>query len=122
MLGVSRGSQAILTRRRGEKYGRIEAESWRHGGERGSENADRIHTPLLLLHGSADTNVLPGEIDQLFTALKLLGRDVEYVPIEGQDHRILDHDQRIGWNDTILVNFARYLRERPAWWEARYPQ
>ena len=83
--------------------------------------ADRITTPLLLVQGDADTNVPPGESDQLFTALKLLDKDVEYVRIEGQDHHILDHDQRITWNDTILAYFARYLKERPAWWNAMYP-
>ncbi len=83
--------------------------------------ADRITTPLLLVQGDADTNVPPGESDQLFTALKLLGKDVEYVRIEGQDHHILDHDQRVTWNDTILAYFARYLKERPAWWNAMYP-
>jgi len=85
-------------------------------------NADKIHTPLLLVQGSSDTNVPIGESDQLFTALKLLGRPVEYVQITGQDHWILDHDQRIVWNDTILAFLARYLKERPAWWEAVQPE
>ena len=84
-------------------------------------HADKITTPLLLLHGDSDTNVPKGESDQLFTALKLLGREVEYVQIQGQDHHILDHDQRIVWNDTILAFFAKYLQGRPAWWEALYP-
>ncbi len=84
-------------------------------------SADRITTPLLLVHGDADVNVPPGESDQLFTALKLLGKDVEYVRIKGQDHHILDHEQRIIWNDTILAYFARYLKERLAWWDALYP-
>ncbi len=83
-------------------------------------NADRIHTPLLLLHGSVDTNVPPGESDALYTALKLLGREVEYVRIQGQDHHILDHDQRIVWNDTILAWFARWLKGDPGWWDALY--
>lgn len=82
--------------------------------------ADRIHTPLLLLHGSKDTNVPPGESDALYTALKLLGRKVEYVRIQGQDHHILDHDQRIVWNDTILAWFARWLKGDGSWWEALY--
>ncbi len=85
-------------------------------------NADKIHTPLLLVQGDSDTNVPIGESDQLFTALKLLGRPVEYVQIKGQDHWILDHDQRIVWNDTILAFLARYLKERPAWWEAVQPE
>jgi len=85
-------------------------------------HADKINTPLLLVHGDSDTNVPVGESDQLFTALKLLGREVEYVQIQGQDHHILDHEQRIVWNDTILAFFAKYLKERPEWWGALYPE
>jgi dipeptidyl aminopeptidase/acylaminoacyl peptidase len=85
-------------------------------------HADKITTPLLLVHGDSDTNVPVGESDQLFTALKLLGREVEYVQIQGQDHWVLDHDQRIVWNDTILAFFARHLKQRSAWWEALYPE
>ena len=84
-------------------------------------NADKIHTPLLLVHGDSDTNVPVGESDQLFTALKLLGREVEYVQIQGQDHWVVDHDQRIVWNDTILAFLAKHLKGRPAWWDAMYP-
>ncbi len=83
--------------------------------------ADRITTPLLLLHGTDDTNVPPGESDQLFTALRLLGREVEYVQVVGQDHHILDRDRRLVWNDTILAFFARQLQDDPAWWEHLYP-
>jgi dipeptidyl aminopeptidase/acylaminoacyl peptidase len=84
-------------------------------------NADKIHTPLLLVHGDGDTNVPVGESDQLFTALKMLGREVEYVQIQGQDHWVLDHDQRMVWNDTILAFLARYLKGRTEWWDAMYP-
>jgi len=85
-------------------------------------HADKITTPLLLVHGDSDVNVPRGESDQLFTALKLLGREVEYVQIQGQDHHILDHEQRIVWNDTILAFFAKTLKGRPAWWDALYPE
>ncbi len=85
-------------------------------------SADKITTPLLLLHGSVDTNVPTGESDQLYTALKLLGRPVEYVKIEGQNHHVLDHDQRIVWNDTILAWFAKWLKDQPQWWQELYPQ
>ena len=83
-------------------------------------HADKITTPLLLLHGDRDTNVPSGESDQLFTALKLLGREVEYVQIQGQDHHILDYKQRLVWNDTILSFFARWLKDQPQWWQALY--
>ena len=37
-------------------------------------HADKINTPLLLLHGTADTNVPIGESIQMYTALKLLNK------------------------------------------------
>ena len=85
-------------------------------------HADKITTPLLLVHGDSDINVPVGESDQLFTALKILGREVEYVQIQGQDHHILDHEQRIVWNDTILAFFARHLKDRAGWWDELYPE
>jgi len=83
--------------------------------------ADRITTPLLLLHGAADTNVPIGESEQLFVALRLLGREVEMVEIEGQNHHILDYPKRQRWMKTILAWFDRELKDQPAWWENLYP-
>ena len=49
-------------------------------------NADKIHTPLLFLHGSADTNVPIGESIQMFTALKLLGADrFDLLPLAAEE-------------------------------------
>ena len=53
-------------------------------------NADKIHTPLLFVHGDADHNVPVGESIQMFTALKLLGRETAMVLVNNQDHHILD--------------------------------
>jgi dipeptidyl aminopeptidase/acylaminoacyl peptidase len=84
-------------------------------------NADKITTPLLLLHGSADTNVPPGESTQLFTALKLLGREVEYISFFEQNHHILTYNKRILWTKTILAWFDRWLKNEPEWWFDLYP-
>lgn len=84
-------------------------------------NADKIHTPLLFLHGDQDHNVPVGESIQMFTALKLLGRPTAFVAVADQDHHILDYDKRIKWQDTIFAWFARYLKDDPAWWDALYP-
>ncbi len=83
--------------------------------------ADKINTPLLLLHGKADTNVPVGESIQMFTALKLLGRPVELVEIEGQDHHITDYKKRILWQKTILAWFDRWLKDQKEWWNYLYP-
>lgn len=83
--------------------------------------ADKITTPLLLLHGSADTNVPPGESTQLYTALKILGRKVEYIQIVGENHHILTYNKRILWTKTILAWFDRWLKSQSEWWKALYP-
>lgn len=85
-------------------------------------NADKIHTPLLLLHGDSDTNVPPGESIQLFNALKLLGRDVALVFAKDQNHHVLDYDTRIRWEQTIYAWFAKYLQDDTAWWDSMYPE
>jgi len=84
-------------------------------------NADKINTPLLLLHGSSDTNVPPGESTQMFTALKLLGKDVKYIQIAGQDHHILEYKKRKLWTKTIIAYFDKYLKNQPQWWNNLYP-
>ena len=85
-------------------------------------NADKIHTPLLLLHGDADTNVPLIESLQMFTALKLLGREVALVQVKGENHHILDYSKREKWLATQMAWFARWLKEDPTWWDALYPQ
>ncbi len=85
-------------------------------------HADKVNTPLLLLHGDADTNVPPGESDQFYVALKLLGKTVEYVQIAGQDHHILDYKKRTLWQKTIFAWFDRWLKGQPEWWAELYPE
>jgi dipeptidyl aminopeptidase/acylaminoacyl peptidase len=84
-------------------------------------NADKINTPLLLLHGGDDTNVPPGESIQLYTALKLLGRPVELIEIEGQNHHIVNYEKRIEWQNTIFAWFDKWLKGQPQWWDNLYP-
>jgi dipeptidyl aminopeptidase/acylaminoacyl peptidase len=83
-------------------------------------SADKIRTPLLLLHGSADTNVPPGESTQLYIALKLLGREVELVQVLGEDHLIMNHTKRIIWYKTIVAWFDRWLKQQPQYWDELY--
>lgn len=78
--------------------------------------ADEIGTPLLLLHGGADPNVPPGESEQMYTAMRVLGKDVEYVRIAGERHWILDYPKRKLWHQTILAYFDWKLKGQPAWW------
>lgn len=83
-------------------------------------NADKIHTPLLFLHGSVDHNVPIGESIQMYTALKLLNRETAFVVVEGQDHHIVDYNKRVQWQNTIFAWFAKWLQDDPQWWETLY--
>ncbi len=85
-------------------------------------NADKIHTPLLLLHGNADTNVPLIESIQMFNALKLLGRDVAFVQIDGEDHHIKDYHKRILWTYAQMAWFEKYLKGNDNWWNAMFPE
>ena len=60
-------------------------------------NADKINTPLLLLHGTVDTNVPIGESIQLYNALKILGKPVEFITVDGENHFVLDYAKRELW-------------------------
>jgi dipeptidyl aminopeptidase/acylaminoacyl peptidase len=84
--------------------------------------ADKIKTPLLLLHGDADTNVPVGESIQMYNALKILGKTVELITVKDENHAIYTYQKRIEWNKTIYAWFAKWLKNQPQWWDALYPE
>lgn len=85
-------------------------------------SANKIKTPLLLLHGAADTNVPVGESIQMFTALKIIGVPVELITFDGENHFIIDADKRIRWQNSIFAWFARWLQGDSTWWNDMYPE
>ncbi|HVS45167.1 MAG TPA: S9 family peptidase [Verrucomicrobiae bacterium] len=68
--------------------------SWGYPWEAGNQVAAQspityvtdVHTPLLLLHSDEDTRTPIDQTLQEFTALKILGRTVEYVEVPGENH------------------------------------
>lgn len=84
-------------------------------------NADKIHTPLLLLHGSVDTNVPFSESVNMYNALKVLGREVELIEFTEQDHFILEYQRKVTWTNTMFAWFSRWLQGKPGWWQSMYP-
>lgn len=75
---------------------------------------NNIHTPLLILHSEQDLRCNIEQAEQLFTALKYLGRDVLFVRFEGQSHGLSrgGHPklrvERLQW---ILNWFEKYLKQ-----------
>ncbi len=71
-----------------------------------------IHTPLLILQGEADERCPKADNEQLFIALKALGRTVEYVlyPEEYHVYQAAGRvDRRIDRMTRMLDWFDRYL-------------
>lgn len=85
-------------------------------------SADKINTPLLLLHGSEDTNVPLGESLQLWVGLKILGKPVEMIQVEGENHHILTYSKRIEWHNTIMAWFDKWLNGKDKDWEKLFPE
>ena len=83
-------------------------------------NAHKINTPILFLHGDVDMNVPVGESIQMYTALKLLGKETAMVLVNGQDHHILEYGRRVQWQNTIWAWFAKWLKDDATWWDAIY--
>lgn len=79
--------------------------------------ADEITEPLLLFHGGNDINVPPGESQQMYTALEVLGREVELIEFAGEGHRIFDYPKRKLWSETILAWFDKHLKGEPEYWQ-----
>ncbi|WP_371194934.1 alpha/beta hydrolase family protein [Glaciecola sp. SC05] len=82
--------------------------------------ADKVTTPILLVHGDSDTNVPVGESHQMFTALKLLDKDVELIEFLGDDHHINKREHRLHWWKTKLAYFDMKLKGEPLWWHSMY--
>jgi len=78
-------------------------------------HADKVTTPMLLLHGDSDTNVPVGESLTMYTALKLLNKDVELIEYKGANHQIFARDKRFDWWNTMLAYFDKKLKDEPQW-------
>lgn len=83
--------------------------------------ADRITKPMLLIHGTDDTNVVPTESEQMFTALRMLDRPVELVRVEGENHGINSRPSIEHRLDAMMLEwFDRWLRGRSDAWTYRW--
>ncbi len=84
-------------------------------------NADKINTPILFTHGTVDTNVPIGESIQMYTALKILGKPVEFIQVKDENHGIMNFKRRVEWNNSIMAWFSKWLKDDDGWWKGLYP-
>ena len=58
----------------------------------------------------------------MYTALKILEKDVEFVEFIGEDHTINTREARLRWWNTIMAYMDYKLKDEPLWWETLYPE
>ena len=76
-----------------------------------------IHTPLLILQSEEDQICPAADNEQLFVALRALGRETELILYPEEHHEMKNYgrpDRRIDRMERILAWFDRWVRERPA--------
>ncbi len=74
---------------------------------------ENCHTPLLIIHSEFDQRCNVEQADQVFTALKYLRREVEYVRFPEESHGLSRHgrpDRRIDRLKFIVDWFDKYLK------------
>ena len=60
--------------------------------------ADRVTTPVMLIHGGLDGAAIPANSEEMFTALRLSGKDVLFVRYAAEEHVIQQpQNQRDMW-------------------------
>ncbi|MEO6121615.1 MAG: S9 family peptidase [Acidimicrobiales bacterium] len=75
-----------------------------------------ITTPMLLVHSEADLRCPVSQAEELFVALRLLGRTVELVRFPGESHELSRSGSprhRIQRAEIILAFFDRHLKPPP---------
>jgi dipeptidyl aminopeptidase/acylaminoacyl peptidase len=81
--------------------------------------ADKIHDPLLMIHGAADNNdgTFPIQSDRLFAALQGLGGHVRYVslPAEAHGYRARESALHVLWEQVRwLDSYVKNAKPRPS--------
>jgi dipeptidyl aminopeptidase/acylaminoacyl peptidase len=76
-------------------------------------NVANVRTPLLLLQAGADQRCPPSDSEQLFIALRVLGREVEYVLYPDESHVYASSgrpDRRIDRMNRVIDWFDRRVK------------
>jgi dipeptidyl aminopeptidase/acylaminoacyl peptidase len=76
--------------------------------------ADKVNTPLLMMHNDADGAVPWYQGIEYFSALRRLGKKVWMMEYNGEDHGLLERRNRKDWSIRLGQFFDYYLKGAPA--------
>lgn len=102
-----------------QSQGRMQGTPWQYR-DKYIENspfffADRINTPVLLVHGGAD-EIAKGNCRKMFVALRRLGKTAEYREYLGGKHlpEFWNRDQQLDFARRMIAWFDHYLKGTPS--------
>jgi dipeptidyl aminopeptidase/acylaminoacyl peptidase len=72
------------------------------------KHADRVAAPVMLIHGKEDTVVPYDQSNDMFKALKKLGKPVEFVPLNKEDHHLSRSETRLQMLRTSIEFLKKY--------------
>ena len=76
-------------------------------------HADKIHTPLLIFHGSEDRSVQPYQGMALFLALRRLQRPAWLLYYKNEGHQMGGEDNCRDFTEKLTGFFGYYLKNEP---------
>jgi dipeptidyl aminopeptidase/acylaminoacyl peptidase len=80
-------------------------------------SADKVNTPLVIMHNDADGAVPWYQGIELFTALRRLGKKVWLLEYNGEDHNLVERKNRKDLSVRLGQFFDYYLKDaKPARW------
>lgn len=110
-----------------ETQSRIGGSLWEYP-ERYIENsplffADRIQTPLLLMHGDEDGAVPWYQSIEMYLAMRRLGKDCIFLQYRGEPHHPQKYGNKLDYSIRMKQYFDHYLKGEPAadWIKAGVP-
>jgi dipeptidyl aminopeptidase/acylaminoacyl peptidase len=85
--------------------------------------ADKVNTPLLLMHNDQDGAVPWYQSIEYFTALRRLGKKVWLLQYNGEDHNLVERRNRKDLGIRLAQFFDHFLKGKPApqWIETGVP-
>ncbi|HEY4063893.1 MAG TPA: prolyl oligopeptidase family serine peptidase [Puia sp.] len=76
--------------------------------------ADKVTTPLLMMHNDADGSVPWYQGIEYFSALRRLGKKTWLIEYNGEDHGLTERRNRKDWSIRLGQFFGHYLKGEPA--------
>src|SRR5205814_1866217 len=74
-------------------------------------HVESIHTPLLVLHGEMDTHVPAGQAWEIYRALNVQGKDVEFVIYPREHEYLVEPAHARNFMNRVLEWYERHLKD-----------